>query len=98
MAKTMTFENCVALEVVSRSTDKDGKPLKNKAGEDVSYYTLVAYEFGNKFPELLKLSVYSSKLDEARALAGRKCNILANVSLFKDQMSLYFESGSVVPK
>ena len=98
MAKTMMFENCVALEVVSRSTDKDGKQLKDKQGNDISYNTLVAYEFGNKYPELLKINVHASKLDEVRALAGRKCNLLANVSLYNNQMTLHFESGSPVQK
>jgi hypothetical protein len=93
MAKTMMFEKCVALEVVSRLTDAAGAPLKNKKGETVTYNTLICYEFGSKYPELVKIAVDSSKLSEVHALVGKRCNILADVSLFNNQMSLYFNNG-----
>lgn len=98
MAKSMMFENVVVLELLQKSTDKDGKPLTNKEGKAVSYNTLVCYEFGNKYPELLKLSVHPDKLSDAQSYVGKRANLIAGVSVYQDKMSLHFNEGHIISK
>lgn len=96
MAKTMLFENVVVLEVDTQSTDKDGKQLKNKKGEDTSYTKLYCYEFGNKYKSLLTFGVSPDRVNAAKELLGKRCAITADCSMFQDKLSLYFASGSPV--
>lgn len=93
MAKIMMLENVAVLEMQSNvAKDKAGNPT------DKVYHSLVCFEFGTKYPELMKINVAPEKLTSAQTLIGKRCNVTANISLYNQKMSLYFEDGSAVQK
>lgn len=96
MARTMMLESVVVLEVTVRDKDKEGKPLVNKQGQPTAYYTLIGFERGQRYPELTKLNIPGPLLNNASALVGKVCNILAEVNQYRDGITLYFSEGNPV--
>lgn len=93
MAKTMMLENVAVLEIISNAAkDKDG----NHTGK--TYNSLVCYEFGQKYPELMKINVAPERLDAAKMLVAKRCNLIAEISVFNQKMTLHFQEGSSVQK
>ena len=84
MAKSMMLENVAVLEISSNKS-KDGSK---------TYNSLVCFEFGQKYPELLKINVHDQLLNNASQLVGKRCNLVAEISVYNDKMSLYFSEGS----
>lgn len=60
------------------------------------YNTLVVYEPGKPFPDLLRVNIRSDKVVEAAALVGKEADIEADVTIFQQKANLTFVTGRPV--
>lgn len=79
-----TIVSGLCLEVVERQDKKD--PSKK-------YLTLIAYEFGKPYPELVKINVSPERVSQARSLVGGISDITCELFVFKDRTSLNYVQG-----
>lgn len=76
-----------ALEVVTR---------KDKNDETKVFNTLVVYEPGKQYPDLLKVNLKPEQLRAAETMVGNDVAIEADVMIFKNGASMNFVSGRVL--
>lgn len=74
----------LALELHSKTDKTDAKKV---------YNTLILYEFGKQYPELLRVSVNPQKLAEAQKLPGQVVEVECELSIFQNRTSIHFVSG-----
>jgi len=77
----------IALEVAQKRDKNDNAKV---------YNTLIVYEFGKMYPELLRMSVNAEKLQEAVKLPGHIVEVEGEVIIFKDRTSVQFVTGRII--
>lgn len=60
------------------------------------YHSLIVYEPGKNFPDLLRMNLKPEKVVEVSALVGKECDIEAEVTIFQQKANLSFVSGRPV--
>lgn len=60
------------------------------------YHTLIVYESGKSFPDLLRLNIRPDKVNDVSALVGKECDLDADVHIFQGKVQLTFVSGRPV--
>lgn len=66
---------------------------KNKDGK--TYTSLVMYEFGKDFPELIRINVYPDKVKAASDLVNNMATVIAEMRTYQWRISFSFEGGEI---
>lgn len=82
-----TVVNAECLDFISR---------KKKDDPSITFNTLICYEPGKDFPELLRMNVREDRVTAARQLVGKTVTIEADVTIFQNKASLHFIQGKVL--
>lgn len=61
-----------------------------KDNPDKIYSTLIMYEPGKKYPELVKISLMPDQIDLAAPAVGKVATVVAEMSVFQDRVSFQF--------
>lgn len=62
------------------------------------YNTLILYEFGKSYPEIVRVSVNPIRLSEAQKLPGQMVEVECELSIFQNRTSIQFISAKEVRK
>lgn len=83
-----TLINGKVLDLVSKEKKDD---------PTVKYNTLVVYEPGKEYPELIKLNVSNNEYASARALVGSDASIEADVTVYSSgKVSMKYVQGKAL--
>lgn len=82
-----TVVNAECLDFISR---------KKKDDPSVTYNSLICYEPGKDFPELLRMNVREDRVANAKGLVGKTVTIEADVTIYQNKASLHFIQGKAL--
>ena len=79
-----TLVTGIALEVSTRTKKDD---------DTKSYSSLIMYERGKQYPELLKINLKPEQINQAKTLVGHEVCVDADVVIFQNRANLNFLAG-----
>lgn len=68
----------------------------DKVDKSKVYHTLIVYEFGKQYPDVVRLGVHQTRLMDAQKLPGQLVEVEGEITIFKDRTSVQFVSGKVL--
>ena len=65
---------------------------ENKNDPAKPYHSLIMYEFGKQYPELVKINIRAEEIPTVQPLIGKKITVETELFTFKDRNSFAFRN------